>query len=302
MRRGLSSIPRSRGPLALAWLSAFVIACSQDLHEAPALSIPMENLAPSEGTSENQGFIAPQTDATNARREGRALRMSRKLTRIVIDPGHGGNDAGAVGTGGLREKDITLDLAHRVAPLLAHELQIDTLLTRDDDSFVPLELRVARANAFGADLFISLHCNASENVLARGIQTYVLDRTSNNSPPAIVLLENTRSRSNDSAMAELNPASAQQSSSKKTELSRHFAALLQRSTMASLQPIFSDTPDQGVRCAGFYVLTGSEMPSALFEALFLSNEEDESRLRRADVRQKLASAIVNAVRAYRLGI
>ncbi len=99
----------------------------------------------------------------------------REVRRIAVDPGHGGNDSGAVGPTGLKEKDVTLDIAHRVAPLLAHELGVETLLTRDNDAYVPLDLRAARANTFHADLFISIHCNASENGAARGVQTFILD-------------------------------------------------------------------------------------------------------------------------------
>src|SRR4029079_7492159 len=99
----------------------------------------------------------------------------RGIRRVAIDPGHGGNDAGAVGPTGLKEKDVTLDIAHRVAPLLARELKIETLLTRDNDAYVPLDLRTAQAHAFHGDLFVSIHCNASENGKASGVQTFILD-------------------------------------------------------------------------------------------------------------------------------
>src|SRR5262249_6440199 len=81
----------------------------------------------------------------------------REVHRVAIDAGHGGNDDGAVGPTGLKEKDVTLDIARTVASLLAHEVKVDTLLTRDADTFVPLDLRTARANAFHADLFVSIH-------------------------------------------------------------------------------------------------------------------------------------------------
>src|SRR5207247_5948670 len=100
---------------------------------------------------------------------------ARRVRRVVLDPGHGGHDPGAIGAGGLREKDVALDVAHRAAPLVARELGISTLLTRDSDVSVPLDERVARANAFGADLFVSIHCNASEQGGGRGVMTFVLD-------------------------------------------------------------------------------------------------------------------------------
>ena len=93
----------------------------------------------------------------------------------MLDPGHGGHDPGASGPSGLREKDVTLDIAHRAAPLIARELGISTLLTRDSDDYVALDERTARANAFQADLFVSIHCNASEDGAGRGVMTFVLD-------------------------------------------------------------------------------------------------------------------------------
>ena len=104
-----------------------------------------------------------------------SLRATRNVRRVVLDPGHGGYDPGAIGPTGLREKDVALDIAHRAAPLVARELGISTLLTRDADVFVPLEERTARANAFGADLFISIHCNATEHSGSSGVMTFVLD-------------------------------------------------------------------------------------------------------------------------------
>ncbi len=115
---------------------------------------------------------------------------TREVRRIAIDPGHGGTDAGAVGPTGLREKDVTLDIAHRVAPLLAHELKIETLLTRDNDAYVPLDLRAARANAFHADLFVSIHCNASENGKATGVQTFILDEAREGAAARLAAREN----------------------------------------------------------------------------------------------------------------
>ncbi len=205
-------------------------------------------------------------------------------------------------------KDITLDIAHRVAPLLSHELHMETLLTRDTDTYVPLELRTARANAFHADLFVSVHCNASENGQARGVQTFVFDRSRDpegvearvaareNAPrgrPAAI-----DARALDDQMASLftNLGGADMAAK-----SRHVAELLHRSALASLTPRYPDTKDQGIRTAGFYVLVGADMPAVLFETSFISNPEDEARLSTADFRQKLADSIANAIRAYRDG-
>lgn len=226
----------------------------------------------------------------------------REVRRIAVDPGHGGNDAGATGPTGLKEKDVTLDIAHRVAPLLAHELGVETLLTRDNDTYVPLDLRAARANAFHADLFVSIHCNASENGAARGVQTFILDeaRDPDGVAARVAARENAQhGGGNDpgaitALLTRLNPAEM-------GARSRHVADLLQRAALASLSPRYPDTKDQGVKTAGFFVLVGADMPAVLFETAFISNTEEEGRLATADYRQKFADAILNAVRAYKAG-
>lgn len=223
----------------------------------------------------------------------------REVRRIALDPGHGGNDAGATGPTGLREKDVTLDIAHRAAPLLAHELQVETLLTRDNDSYVPLDLRAARANAFHADLFVSIHCNAAENGAARGVQTFILDeaRDPDGFAARVAARENAQRGEVGLAPAVLTNLNV----AAMTARSRHVADLLQRSALGSLLPRYPDVKDQGIKTAGFYVLVGADMPAVLFETSFISNPEEESRLATADYRQKLADAIVNAVRAYKAG-
>lgn len=224
--------------------------------------------------------------------------QTRTVRRVVLDPGHGGHDPGAIGPGGLREKDVTLDVAHRAAPLIARELGISTMLTRDADDFVPLDERAARANAFQADLFLSVHCNASEDGTGRGVMTFVLDESRDVHALHIAARENAASAA---AAAELATALSQVVDQGVRERSVHFAELLQRSTMASMSQGYRDLSDQGVKRAGFYVLAGARMPAALFETSFISHPVEEARLNTGDYRQKLADAIVNAVRAYRDG-
>ncbi len=238
-------------------------------------------------------------------REAKIEGGQREVRRVVIDPGHGGTDSGAVGPTGLKEKDVTLDIAHRVAPLLSHELKVETLLTRDDDTFVPLDLRTARANAFHADLFVSIHCNASENGAARGVQTFVLSETRESEAAA----SRVAARENAQKGRAIDLKSSDEASLIASSLdtggllgrSRHVADLLQRSALGSLMPRYPDTKDQGIKTAGFFVLVGADMPAVLFETAFISNPEDESRLAKADYRQKLADAIANAIKAYRAG-
>ncbi len=221
----------------------------------------------------------------------------RTISRVVIDPGHGGNDPGAIGPSGVKEKDVTLDIAHRVGPVLARQ-GIQVVLTRDDDTFVPLEERTARANGFNADLFISIHCNAAENRVRHGVETYVLDTTKDEIANRVAARENATSQA---ANAELGSILASMRMADQASRSTRLAELLQKASMASLRMQYPDASDGGVKTAGFYVLVGARMPGVLFETSYISNIGEEERLSSADYKQRLADGIVNAVKAYQQG-
>lgn len=222
---------------------------------------------------------------------------ARKVARVVLDPGHGGNDPGATGPSGVKEKDVTLDIAHKVAPVLAKQ-GLAVMLTRDDDRYVTLEERTARANGFAADLFVSIHCNAAENRVRRGIETYVLDTDASEISSRLAARENATSQA---ATAELGAILANMRLADQSTRSKHFANLLQRSAFASLREKYTDLVDGGVHVAGFYVLVGARMPGVLFETSYVSNPTEEQRLGSEDYRGRLADAIANAIAAYREG-
>ena len=224
-------------------------------------------------------------------------RGARSVTRVAIDPGHGGSDPGAIGPGGVREKDVTLDIAHKVAPVLARQ-GVQVLLTRDDDRHVPLDERTARANAYGADLFISVHCNAAPDRAHRGVETYVLDTSKDEMAGRIAARENATSQA---ATAELGGILASMRIADQSTRSAKLAELLQRAALASLSSTYPDVVDGGLHTAGFYVLVGARMPAILFETSYLSNAIDEERLGGDDYKERLADGIVNAVKAYREG-
>jgi N-acetylmuramoyl-L-alanine amidase len=229
---------------------------------------------------------------------GAALGHARRtVARVVLDPGHGGYDPGAIGPGGLREKDVTLDIAHRVAPVLARD-GLQVVLTRDDDRFVSLEERTARANGFEADLFVSIHCNASENGKGHGVETYVLDTTRDDISDRVAARENATT---EAANAELGRILATMRMADQSTRSTKLAELMQRSALASLRVRYPDVKDGGVHTAGFYVLVGARMPSILFETSYISWPDEEARLSTDDYKQRLADAIVNALKAYREG-
>ena len=228
---------------------------------------------------------------------GTTTRGARQVARVVLDPGHGGKDVGAAGAMGVREKDVTLDITHRVAPILGAQ-GIQVVLTRDDDRFVSLEERTARANAFNADLFVSIHCNASEARGRRGIETYVLDTTRDEIATRVAAREN---ETTQAASAELASILGGMKMADDAPRSMRLAQLLQRASVAALELKYADVVDGGVHTAGFYVLVGARMPSVLFEASYLSNATEEQRLGSEQGRQLLADAIANAIVAYRQG-
>lgn len=221
----------------------------------------------------------------------------RAVAKVVLDPGHGGNDAGALGPTGLKEKEVALDIARRVAPVLVRD-GMQVVLTRDDDRYVTLEERTARANQVGADLFVSIHCNAAENHARRGVETYVLDTTKDEIASRIAARENATS---ESASAELGSILASMRLADQASHSTHLAELLQKSAMASLRTSYTDVLDGGVHPAAFYVLVGARMPAVLFETSYISHPTEETRLASDDYKARLADAIVNAIRAYRDG-
>jgi N-acetylmuramoyl-L-alanine amidase len=172
------------------------------------------------------------------------------------------------------------------------------VLTRDDDRFVSLEERTARANAFGADLFVSIHCNASEGKVRRGVETYVLDTTRDEIAARVAARENATSQA---ASAELGSLLGGMRLAEESARSLRFAQLLQRASIAALEIRYGDAFDGGVHTAGFYVLVGARMPSVLYESSYVSNANEEQRLGSEEGRQLLADAIANAILAYRQG-
>lgn len=226
-------------------------------------------------------------------------RLGKDVSRVVLDPGHGGHDPGAMGASGLMEKDVALDVALRAAPLIARELGVSALLTRETDEFVPLDERVARANAFNADLFISIHCNASHSADSHGVMTFVLDSSRDQIALQVAARENDASVH---ASTQLARAMSQVMDTTTTLASSGFARLLQRASLASLSSDYPGVFDGGVRQAGFYVLAGAHMPAVLFETSFISNPTEEIRLESPVYRQRLADGVVNAIRAYKSGV
>jgi N-acetylmuramoyl-L-alanine amidase len=223
--------------------------------------------------------------------------LGLKVRRIVIDPGHGGFDTGAVSRDGTYEKDITLDIALRLRAAIQRDLKdVEIILTRDSDRFVPLEERTAIANAKQADLFISIHINSSPSSLASGVETYFLSLDASKDELEVATRENTQTSRN---AGELQALLQRIVTDTKVVESRDFALHVQNSLVAGMRRVSPTASlNRGVKKAPFVVLLGANMPSILAEVAFISHPKDGDGLRTAEFRQSIAESLCVGVRSY----
>jgi N-acetylmuramoyl-L-alanine amidase len=212
----------------------------------------------------------------------------------VIDAGHGGHDPGARANG-LNEADLVLDVAGRLRTLLQKQPGMEVTMTRDTDVFIPLEQRTAIANREGADLFLSIHANASRNTRARGVETYFLNFASNPEAEAVAARENSTSGRTMNHLPEILRAIALNN---KIDESRDFAATVQKSMVRKLGAGTGQLRDLGVKQAPFVVLIGAGMPSVLAEISFVTNKQDALLLKTSAYRQQIAEALFDAILRY----
>ena len=241
-------------------------------------------------------FARPSDPAPRDRRE-----TATPLRLVVLDAGHGGHDTGAVGPGGLQEKDLVLDVTRRVARLLEEKLDVKVLLSRDADQFVTLRDRTTFANRERADLFVSIHANAHRETASAGVETYFLSSEATDGAArqvaalenSVVQLEKTPARPTgrlDAVKAilwDLAQSEFQQESSR-------LAEVVQDSVTQSLR-----IPNRGVKQAGFYVLGGAAMPAILVEIGFVTNPKEERRLKETKYRDEIARAIFAGLAEYK---
>ncbi|MEW6215442.1 MAG: N-acetylmuramoyl-L-alanine amidase [Nitrospirota bacterium] len=224
--------------------------------------------------------------------------------RIVIDPGHGGHDPGAVGPNGLYEKDVVLDIALKLKKILLADPLNEVFLTRETDIFIPLEERTAIANNRSTDLFISIHANASPRRKARGIETYLLNWTNDMEAMRVAARENAISLKKMEEMQRqmdvLEIIKSDLMRENKRDESIKLAHYIQKSMVSSLNNGYRDKEivDLGVKQALFYVLFGARMPSVLVEVSFISNPEEEKLLSQESYRMQIAKAIAEGLNKY----
>jgi len=221
--------------------------------------------------------------------------LGLKIGRIVLDPGHGGHDTGTIGKGGLKEKDLVLDVALELKKLLERKLGAEVVLTRGDDTFIPLEERTQIANQHRADLFVSIHANSSSTRTASGVETYYLNFARTEEAREIAARENATTLRNVRDLQDLVKKIA---AAEKSVESRELASLVQKKLYGGAQRAFPGARNRGVRSAPFVVLIGANMPSILAEVGFVSNPRDEKLMRKDSIRQQLVTALYSGIESY----
>ena len=223
-------------------------------------------------------------------------KIKQKLDTIIIDPGHGGKDPGAIGYRGTKEKDITLDVAKRLAKKIERNMKIKTILTRDEDTFIGLRERSKLANAQNGKLFISIHANSAEDQRAHGFETYLIGLNKNEAAVRTAARENAVLALEGSDVEKLTDEALIKASLFQTSFangSERFAALVQEEMNKRLQ-----SRDRGVKQAGFYVLAYTSMPNVLIELGYISNPSEEKKLRSSQYKDALATSIYRAIEKY----
>jgi N-acetylmuramoyl-L-alanine amidase len=221
--------------------------------------------------------------------------LDLKIGRIVLDPGHGGHDTGSVGPGGLREKDLVLDVAQKLGRLIQERMGSEVIFTRSDDTFVPLERRTEIANEAKADLFLSIHANSSPLRNAAGVETYYLNFTTSRSALDLAARENSGSQL---TVYDLQGLLEKIALKDKVQESREFATRIQTALYSLSVKTDGRVRDRGVKKAPFVVLIGASMPSVLAEIGFVSNTHDENIMRREEYRERIAEALYKGISSY----
>ena len=240
--------------------------------------------------------VSPSTPAANAAGGfSIARQLGLSVSRIVIDPGHGGRDPGTIAKG-LSEAALTLDVALRLEKLLQKELGVEVVLTRRTDVFIPLEERTAIANRHNADLFLSIHANSSRNNSAKGIETYFLSFASSPEAEAVAARENSAS---EREMHQLPDIIKAITLNNKLDESRDLANMVQDALVSNLKKSNKDVRSRGVKKAPFVVLIGAAMPSVLAEISFITNKQELQLLKTASYKDKIAQSLYAAVLRYR---
>lgn len=242
---------------------------------------------------------APRVSEASKPSENASRSLTRalglKVNRIVIDAGHGGHDQGTRGANGVLEKDVVLDVALRLSQLVQTRLGAEVVLTRSDDTFIPLQERTAIANAKKADLFLSIHANSSPASSVAGTETFFLNFTNSTTALDVAARENAGA---EKSVGELKDLIQSITLNDKITESQTFAQTIQSSIFMQAAKANVAAKNRGVKRAPFVVLIGASMPSVLAEIGFLTNSRDENNLGKPEYRQKIAEALYRGVAQY----
>jgi N-acetylmuramoyl-L-alanine amidase len=292
-------------PIAAAKPVARVVPVVPDPPIAPpapaARVVPVPPVAPAPPPANVAGaappVIAGKPLAPSANSSGKfsvARQLGLGVSRIVIDAGHGGHDPGASAFG-ISEAELVLDVTLRLEKLLQEQEGVEVVLTRRTNEYVALDERTEIANRESADLFLSVHANASSNGTARGVETYFLNFALNPQAEAVAARENAASGRTMSSLPSIIKAITLNS---KLNESRDFAASIQRSLVRGLRPGNKTLKDLGVKQAPFMVLIGAAMPSVLAEISFVTNPQEARLLKTPAYRQQIAESLLAGILRY----
>jgi N-acetylmuramoyl-L-alanine amidase len=266
--------------------SQISVAASPSLASADATQNAMPSASLQRAVHDPQPFLSRE--------------LGLKISRIAIDPGHGGYDTGTKGPQGLLEKDLCLDVALRLGQLIEENIAgAEVIYTRKDDRHVSLEDRTSIANAANADLFISIHANSSDFREARGVETYYLSLATSPQSRELATRENASAQS---SLHDLSDLVAKITRNEKIAESKLLAVDIQNTLSQRLQLVSGRETNRGVKQAPFVVLTGANMPAVLSEISFVSNASDESLLLESGQRQRVAEGLYRGIVAYLSGL
>ena len=258
--------------------------------KGPAASQPMVGPAQTPATiGPPPAAAAPPGDE-----EGGA---TRPIRRVVVDAGHGGFDPGAIGPTGVREKDVTLAMARKLAQRL-RQAGFEVVMTRSDDRHVALEERTAIANARKGDLFVSIHANANPRRSLAGVESWILNVADDRYATRLAARENGVDPDEEGAAIDARRILTDLDARSATDASRRLAQQVQREITSSVREKVGEVQDLGVKSALFYVLVGARMPAVLVETAFISNRREEQRLASARYQDEVAAAVTRAVVAF----
>ena len=279
--------------LPVSILAGSALIAHRSLEAQPVVVLeprPERPAAPTIGTESADS--AP--DASLLSRPLRARALALGVRRVVLDAGHGGDHPGASSENGLREKDVTLDLAERAARLLATQ-HLDAILTRTGDDTLSLKQRSEAANRQRGDVFVSIHLNSFNVAGVRGIETFYLGPGGQPDHEALAAAENQHS---GYSLADMRSLLDGIYADARRDESKRLAHSVQSAIVGRLRTIDPSTADRGVKSAPFVVLVATNMPAILAEVSWLSDDEEAKRLETVDHRQTIAEALVTGIQNF----